>query len=89
MAQYYSPYAVSHQDLITDFKDYGEDPKNNFGIPNHTPLGISVHLKAFAWNFTFADAFVLLNYTIKNESNETIENIYAGIWTDASVAKMN
>ncbi len=89
MAQYYSPYAVSHQDLITDFKDYGESTLDNFGIPNHTPLGISVHLEAYAWNFTFADAFVLLNYTITNESDETIENMYSGIWTDASVANMN
>ena len=68
MAQFYSPYAVSHQDLITDFKDFGGNPSDNLGIPNHTPLGISIHLEAYAWNFTYADAFVLLNYTIKNES---------------------
>ena len=89
MAQFYSPYAVSHQDLITDFKDFGGNPSDNLGIPNHTPLGISIHLEAYAWNFTYADAFVLLNYTIKNESEETIENMYSGIWTDASVANMN
>ena len=89
MAQFYSPYAVSHQDLITDFKDFGENPSDNFGIPNHTPLGVSIHLEAYAWNFTYADAFVLLNYTITNQSEETIENIYTGIWTDASVANMN
>ena len=89
MAQYYSPYAVSHQDFIMDFKDYGVSATDNYGIPNHTPLGIDVRLESYAWNFSFADAFVILNYYIKNVSDQTIENIYAGIWTDASVANMN
>lgn len=89
MAQYYSPYAISHQDFITDFKDYGLSPNDNYGIPNHTPLGIDVHLETYAWNFSFADAFVILNYTIKNSSTETIRNIYTGMWVDASVANMN
>lgn len=89
MAQYYSPYAVSHQDILTDFKDFGLHPSDNFGIPNHTPLGIAVHLEAYAWNFTFADAFVILNYSITNESSETIQDVYAGIWADVSVANMN
>ncbi len=89
MAQYYSPYAVSHQDLVTDFKDYGVTPYDDNGITNHFPLGIDVHLESYAWNFSFADAFVILNYTITNVSANTIEDLYAGIWTDASVGNMN
>ena len=89
MAQYYSPYAVSHQDFIMDFKDYGVSATDNYGIPNHTPLGIDVHLESYAWNFTYADAFVILSYTIHNSSNETIKDIYTGLWMDASVANMN
>ncbi len=89
MARYYSPYAISHQDFIMDFKDYGVDTEDNYGIPNHTPLGIDVHLETYAWNFSFADAFVILNYTIRNRSNTTIKDIYTGLWMDASVANMN
>ncbi|NOZ76072.1 MAG: hypothetical protein GXO90_12005 [FCB group bacterium] len=89
MAQYYSPYAVSHQDLLTDFKDYGVTPNDDNGIPNHLPLGVNIHLESYAWNFSFADAFVILNYTITNASNNTIEDLYVGIWTDASVGNMN
>ncbi|MFQ6678082.1 MAG: hypothetical protein ACE5D0_07135 [Fidelibacterota bacterium] len=89
MAQYFSPFAVSHQDLIMDFKDYGVSPSDGYAIPNHNPLGIDVHLESYAWNFTFADAFVILNYTIKNSSSDTINNIYGGLWMDASVANMN
>lgn len=88
MAEYYSPYAVSHQDFITNFKDYGENVYDGFGIHDF-PLGISVHLESYAWNFTFADAFVILNYTIINQSANTIKDIYTGIWADVSVANMN
>ncbi len=89
MAQFFSPFAVSHQDFLTGFRDYGSNPTDNNDITNHTPLGINVHLETYAWNFSFADAFVILNYTITNHSSETIENLYAGFWTDASVANMN
>lgn len=89
MAQYYSPLAVSHQDFLMDFKDYGSTVSDNLGIPNHTPLGIDVHLESYAWNFSFADAFVILNYSITNASPDTIRDLYAGIWADASVANMN
>jgi hypothetical protein len=89
MAQYYSPFAVSHQDFLTNFKDYGENTNDKNNIPNHTPLGIDIHMETYAWNFSFADAFVILNYTITNHSDETIEDLYAGLWTDASVANMN
>ena len=83
MSQYFSLEAVSHQDMLMDFRDYGRE------MPEHTPLGIDVHLETYAWNFTFADAFVILNYTITNFSTDTIKDIYAGIWVDASIANMN
>ncbi len=81
--QHFSPQAVSHQDLLSDFTDSG------FDVTNHAPLGISIHLESYAWNFSFADAFVILNYTITNLSADVIEDVYAGIWMDPSVANMN
>jgi len=89
MAQFFSPFAVSHQDFMTNFRDYGSTTEDDNNITDHTPLGISVNLETYAWNFSFADAFVILNYTITNHSSETIGDLYAGIWTDASVANMN
>jgi len=89
MAKYYSPYAVSHQDMITDFKDYGDAPGDNLGIQGHTPLGLDIHLESYAWNYSYADAFVILNYTFKNASNDTIKDLYAGIWADPSIANFN
>ena len=89
MAQYYSPYATSHQDLIVDFKDYGESSSDAQGISNHNPLGLDIHLESYSWNYSYADAFVIMNYNFKNISSDTIHNIYAGIWVDPSVANFN
>jgi len=83
MAKYFSLDAVSHQDMLMDFQDYGQE------VVNHEPLGINVHLETYSWNFTFADAFAILNYTITNASTDTIEDIYAGLWVDASIGNMN
>ncbi len=85
MAKYYTPDAISHQDIISTFKDYNTDME----IPNHLPLGIDIKLESYAWNYSYADAFVILNYQLKNASSDTIKNIYAGIWADASVANFN
>ena len=89
MAQYYSPSAISHQDMFADFKDYGSSASDNMGIPNHNPLGIEIHLESYSWNYSYADAFAILNYTFKNASSDTIRDIYAGIWADPSVANFN
>ena len=89
MAQYYSPNAISHQDILANFSDYGESYNDGQGIPNHSPLGIDIRLESYAWNYSYADAFVILNYTFTNVSQDTIENIYAGIWADPSVANFN
>ena len=89
MAQYYSPTAVSHQDIIANFSDYGDSFNDGQGIPNHNPLGIDIRLESYAWNYSYADAFVILNYTFSNISQDTIKNIYTGIWADPSVANFN
>jgi len=89
MAKYYSPDAVSHQDMFADFNDYGESTSDDLGIPNHHPLGLDIHLESYSWNYAYADAFVILNYSFKNSSTDTIHDIYAGIWADPSVANFN
>ena len=89
MADYYSPDAISHQDMIAEFKDYGIAYNDNMGISNHTPLGIDVQMEAYSWNYSYANSFVILNYTITNASPDTIQDIHAGIWADPSVANFN
>jgi hypothetical protein len=88
----FSPDAVSHQDFLCDFNDTnvvvpGTQPPVE--IPDHVPLGISAHLETYAWNYSFADAFVILNLAITNVSDHVIEDVYVGYWADVSVGNMN
>jgi len=84
-SRYYKPEAVSHQDFVMDFSDTNLVWENGEPIQEHTPLGIGVHLETYAWNFPFADFFVIFNYTIKNVSNKYLDSVYVGMWTDAVV----
>ena len=87
---YFNLNAVSHQDYVMDFTDrYTRDPQTGDSIQGHTPLGITVHLETYAWNFPFADFFVILNYTIKNVSSDTIDGMYVGMRNEAVVRNMN
>ncbi len=87
-SRYFSPDAVSHEDFICNYTDLKE-------ISNHNPMGLRIHQESYAWNYSFADAFVIMDYSIHNDSKLIdpkgwpIKNIYVGIWVDASVANMN
>lgn len=87
-SRYFSPKAVSHEDFICTYTDLK-------GIANHTPMGLKIRQRSFAWNYSFTDAFVILEYTIYNISELleggpwTIDNVYIGIWADVSIANMN
>jgi len=89
-AKYYSPEAISHQDFVADFSDTNVFvPGTSIPIPNHQPLGVAVHLETYAWNFPFADAFVIFNYTMKNVYADTLKNVYVGLWADLVVRNVN
>ncbi|MBS1262593.1 MAG: hypothetical protein MAG453_01949 [Calditrichaeota bacterium] len=63
----FDPAAISHQDLICAYTDTNVHvPGTGVSIPNHDPLGVHVYQETYAWNFGFADAFSILNYTITN-----------------------
>ncbi len=86
----FDPEAVSHQDFICDFSDRRTKvPGTEIELIDHQPLGVNVHLESYAWNYAYADAFVILNYTFTNVSQYPIEDIHVGLWVDASVANMN
>ena len=84
-SRYYDPYAISHQDFLMDFVDTNQTLSNGETIQDHNPLGIAVHQECYAWNYPFADFFVIMNYTIKNVTNKYIDSVYVGLWTDAVV----
>jgi hypothetical protein len=86
ISQYYDPNAISHQDFVCDYTDSNFCiPQTAEEIPNHQPLGISVHQETYAWSQSFADAYVILQFTVKNTSASTIEQPYIGYWIDTMV----
>lgn len=84
-SRFFSPQAVSHQDFVMDYSDTNTFFINGEPVVDHSPLGIDVHQETYAWNFPFADFFVILNYTIKNVSDKYIDSVYIGLWTDTVV----
>jgi hypothetical protein len=84
-SRYYDPDAISHQDFLMDFVDTNLVLQNGETIQGHNPLGIAVHQECYAWDYPFANFFVIMNYTIKNVTNKYIDSVYVGLWTDAVV----
>lgn len=82
---FYQPSAISHQDFIMDYTDSNLVYLNGEPITDHHPLGIVVHQESYAWNFSFANFFVIMNYTIKNTSEKYIDSVFVGLWTDTVV----
>ncbi len=89
-SQFFDEHAISHQDFLADFTDRNQrNPSTGDTIPEHTPLGIEVHAESYAWNFPFADFFVILNYTVFNASADTLDSVYVGFWNKAVVRNTN
>ena len=87
---FYDPAAISHQDFLCNFTDKNQTvPGTEIDLIDHIPLGLDIHLETYAWNYSYADAFVILNYTIKDISAYPIQSVYIGLWVDASVANMH
>lgn len=88
-SKFFSPQAISHQDFIAEYSDTSTRLLSGEVIPDHIPLGIAVRQESYAWNFPFADFFVIMNYWIKNVSNKPIDSVYVGLWNDAVVRNTN
>ncbi|MGD8627806.1 MAG: hypothetical protein PVH52_01865, partial [bacterium] len=57
----YSKDAISEQDFITEYRDY---PRRG---SNEAVLRISVKQEVYLWSYDFAEAFVIVSFTIKND----------------------
>ena len=84
-SRFFDPKAISHQDFTMDFVDTNTVLDNGEPILNHDPIGLSIHQETYAWNFNYANAFVIFNYWIKNVTNKYLDSVYVGLYTDAVV----
>jgi hypothetical protein len=89
-SQYYDGGAVSHQDFLAFYSDLNRtNPTTGDTIVEHEPLGLSVKQESYAWNFPFADFFVILNSTLYNVGRDTLDSLYVGFWYNGCVRNTN
>lgn len=87
----FSSSALSHQDFVMQFSDTATIvPGTSTPINGHTqPLRAHVKLETYAWNYSFADFFVIANYQITNTSNKRWDSVWVGQWSDLVVRNIN
>jgi hypothetical protein len=72
----YSKKAVSEQDFLSYYTDY---PKRG---GNKAVLGIGVRQVSYLWSYKFAEAFAIVSFTVKNESEGLLKNPCMGIYAE-------
>jgi hypothetical protein len=87
----FSNSAISHQDFLMGMTDsFVVIPGTSIPIAGHqNPLGASISLETYTWNFPFADFFVICNYKITNTSQNRWDSVYVGAFSDMIVRNVN
>ena len=87
----FSQAAISQQDFTTRFTDsFTIIPGTQTPISGHErPIGAVVDMKTYAWDFNFANYFVMVDYTIRNASAFPWDSVYLGMWSDLVVRNVN
>lgn len=87
----FSAEAVSHQDFVADFTDKNVlVPGTQIQISGHdNPMGLDVHFESYNWNYAFSDFMLICNYTVTNNGNSTIEDVYLSMWANEVVRNTN
>ncbi len=78
----YTPNAVSEQDYIATYYDYLHP------VIHHTPLGLKVIQRSYAWSYSYADDFVIISFTIINDRDDrtAIQGVYIGMYAELVTA---
>ncbi len=84
---FFSPQAVSQQDFLTLYSDTAAVlPGTNTPLPDvQNQLGLSIAQRSYAWSFPFTEYFVIVEYEIRNISDQPIQDVWVGLWDDLVV----
>ncbi|MCC6962412.1 MAG: hypothetical protein IT585_04090, partial [candidate division Zixibacteria bacterium] len=85
----YSPDAVSEADYIAVYTDTLTDQafvqqNPDEGRP-HIPINVQITQKSYAWSYSYAEDFILIDFLIRNIGVSEIKKCYMGIYVDADV----
>ena len=72
----FSKKARSEQDFLCSYRDYGPIKSSNRG----KALTVSVRQESYLWSYKFAEAFVLVSFTVKNEGEGILRSMRLGIF---------
>jgi len=81
--------AISEQDIISVYVDTVTDAgctdDDDFDNRPHVPLNIRVTQRSYAWSYSYAEDFVLFDYSIENIGRKKLNQVYMGVYVDADV----
>lgn len=97
---FFSPQAISHQDLITEFTDRNTILGTTPIAGHENPLYADIRMTSYNWNFGFAEALTIIRYDITNnthihigdgnpESGVRWDSVFIGIYSDLVVRNVN
>jgi hypothetical protein len=85
--------AVSQQDFIAIYTDtlISEDPMDYdlYSRRFHIPLKIEVTQKSYAWAYSYAEDFVIMDFEIRNLELRDLKDVYIGLYVDNDCGKTN
>jgi len=73
--------AISDNDIYCSYTDTFRFPI----VSNHTPLGIKIIQKSYAWRSKFTDAILPIQYEVINVGRQALSEVYVGFAVDARV----
>ena len=85
------PGARAQQDFSTAYTDTARFiPGTRTPMPDFAGrLGAIVNQRSYAYNFPFADAFVIVEFNVVNRSTEAWDSVYVGLYHDLVVRNVN
>jgi hypothetical protein len=79
-SRYYSPDAVSEQDLVAAYRDRPARGPQGADAEDHVPLGVRISQSVYSFGIEPASHFVILHLTLVNEG-PLLRDAYAGLYT--------
>ncbi|MGC9365850.1 MAG: hypothetical protein ACP5FK_02275 [bacterium] len=74
--------AVSELDFIAVYTDTYTDPSIPSMGPWHRPLGLEVRQNSYAWSYSYAEDFIIIDFWVKNIGRRTLREVYIGLYMD-------
>lgn len=85
----FSPTAISHQDLVTQFTDRNTTVAGQPITGHENPLFADVNFESYNWNFGFTEGLSIAKYEITNNGSSTWNDFYFAIYSDMVVRNIN